>query len=90
MTGIGVVAGSHSTDLNWNPDVDPVIGYNVYRGGQHGGPYNKINPVLDATTSYSDTNVNAGATYYYVVTAVDANNNESGYSNEVVAVIPSP
>lgn len=90
MTGIGVVAGSHSTDLNWNPDVDPVIGYNVYRGGQHGGPYNKINPVLDATTSYSDTNVNAGATYYYVVTAVDANNNESGYSNEVKAVIPSP
>lgn len=90
MTGIGVVAGSHRTDLNWNPSADPVIGYNVYRGGTHGGPYKKINPVLDATTNYSDTNVNAGATYYYVVTALDANNNESGYSNEVKAVIPSP
>jgi fibronectin type 3 domain-containing protein len=46
--------------------------------------------VLDASTSYTDNNVNAGATYYYVVTAVNADDQESGPSNEVKVKIPSP
>jgi len=90
VTGMGVVAGSHSTDLSWDASHDPVIGYNVYRGTQQGGPYGQINPVLDASTSYTDNNVNAGATYYYVVTAVNADDQESGPSNEVKVKIPSP
>ena len=90
LTGVGVAAKAHSTDLSWNPSIDVVIGYNVYRGGTKGGPYTKINSVLDASTNYTDSTVSAGATYYYVVTAVDANNVQSAYSNEVVVVIPSP
>jgi hypothetical protein len=90
LSGVGVAVGSHSTDLSWNPSHDPVIGYNVYRGGTKGGPYKKINSVLEASTNYTDSTVNAGATYYYVVTAVNAEDQESSYSNEVRAVIPSP
>ena len=90
LSGVGVAVGSHSTDLSWNPSHDPVIGYNVYRGGTKGGPYKKINSVLNASTNYTDSTVNAGATYYYVVTAVNAEDQESSYSNEVRAVIPSP
>jgi hypothetical protein len=90
MTGIGVAVGSHSADLTWNPSNDPVIGYNVYRGGTAGGPYSQINPVLDALTSFTDATVKGGTTYYYVVTAVNAQTQESGHSNEVKVVIPSP
>ena len=41
-------------------------------------------------TAYTDLTVQAGQTYYYVTTAVDSNNNESAYSNEAPAAIPSP
>src|SRR5882724_1960845 len=89
LTGVGVAAKAHSTALSWDPS-KAVIGYNVYRGGTKGGPYKKINPVLEASTNYTDRTVTAGATYYYVVTAVDAEERESSYSNEVRVVIPSP
>ncbi|MBZ5547413.1 MAG: hypothetical protein LAO22_05535 [Acidobacteriia bacterium] len=49
-----------------------------------------INTSLDASTAFTDNSVTAGQTYYYVVTAVDASSNESGYSNETSAVIPTP
>jgi len=90
LAGTGVTGGSHSTDLSWNPDADPVIGYNIYRGQTKGGPYGQINSALVASTNYTDGTVAAGSTYFYVVTAVDANDVESTYSNEVTVVIPSP
>jgi fibronectin type 3 domain-containing protein len=43
---------------------------------------------LDGTRTFTDTTVQAGHTYYYVVTAVDSSNVESTYSNQVVASIP--
>jgi HYDIN/CFA65/VesB family protein/centrosomal CEP192-like protein len=90
LTGVGVAPKAHSADLSWQASTDPVIGYNVYRGGKTGGPYTKINGTLNAPTNYTDSTVTAGATYYYVVTAVDANSVESAYSNEAKVVIPSP
>ena len=90
LTGVGVAVKAHSADLTWTASQDVVIGYNIYRGSTKGGPYTKINTVLDATTSYTDNTVSAGATYYYVATSVDSNNVESAYSNEVQVVIPAP
>jgi TolB protein len=43
-----------------------------------------------AGTSFTDTSVQAGVTYFYVVTAVDASGNESVNSNEASATIPTP
>jgi fibronectin type 3 domain-containing protein len=65
-----------------------VIGYNVYRGTRSGGPYSKINSVLDPNLAYTDVSVTDGMTYYYVTTAVDSNNQESVYSNQAQAIIP--
>ncbi len=90
LSGVGVTAVSHSTDLSWNPSQDPVIGYNVYRGTRTGGPYGQINSVLDASTDYTDSTVKSGATYFYVVTAVNSDYQESVHSNEVKVKIPSP
>jgi hypothetical protein len=89
LTGFGAVSQSHSVELSWNASTSQdVIGYNIYRSNTSGGPYNKINPVLDASTVYSDTSVSDGSTYYYVTTAIDSNDQESVNSNEAQAVIP--
>lgn len=90
LNGVGVAVSAHYTDLSWDPSAGQVIGYNVYRGGKSGGPYTQINTVLDASTNYTDNAVVAGATYYYVVNAVDSQGQESQYSNQVKVVIPSP
>ncbi len=88
LTGTGT-APTHSVALTWSSS-SGAVGYNVYRGGVSGGPYSRINGTLDASTGYTDTTVAAGTTYYYVVTAVDSSANESGYSNQATAVVPSP
>jgi fibronectin type 3 domain-containing protein len=66
------------------------VGYNVYRGNTSGGPYTEINPTLDPSTTYTDSTVLGGQTYYYVSTAVDSAGVESGFSNQVKATIPTP
>jgi centrosomal CEP192-like protein/ASPM-SPD-2-Hydin domain-containing protein len=90
LTGSGKAAPPHSVSLSWNPSPSAVVGYNVYRSGTPGGPYSKINPTLNAGTSYGDTTVESGKIYYYVSTAVAASGLESKYSNQLRTVIPSP
>ncbi len=87
ISGIGCGGRSHSVSLSWNPEASRVKGYYVYRGEQTGGPYTKISSLLPGTT-YTDTTVAAGQTYYYVVTALGTNSVESGYSNEAAASVP--
>jgi hypothetical protein len=78
----------YSVNLSWDPGSPIVVGYNVYRGSQSGGPYSKINSALDPSTTYTDTTVAPGQTYYYATTAVNTAGQESTYSNLVQAVIP--
>jgi fibronectin type 3 domain-containing protein len=81
--GLIATKGVGQVSLNWNDNTeDDLDGYNVYRSTTSGGPYSQINGSLVATSNYTDTGVTNGATYYYVVTAVDLGSNESGYSNE--------
>jgi hypothetical protein len=89
LTGTGTTASEHTVDLNWNASAD-AVGYNIYRGTASGGPYTMINSSLDSTTAYTDSEVVSGQTYYYVATAVNSKSEESGYSNQATAVIPSP
>ncbi len=90
LTGTGIIAPQHGVDLSWSESSSGVAGYNLYRGGQAGGPYTKTNPTLETSTTFSDGAVQAGNTYYYVVTGVDSGGAESQFSNEVSAVIPTP
>ena len=91
FSGSGTSAPQHSVSLNWNQSSSAnVVGYNIYRSGLSSGPYTKINSALDVTTSGTDSTVQAGQTYYYVVTAVDSSSGESGYSSPVGVVVPSP
>jgi len=90
LTGTGVAKGSHSVSLTWNPGDHNAVGYNIYRGTAKAGPFSMINTALDSSTNYTDSTVVSGATYYYVTTEVNGQGQESGYSNEVQAVIPNP
>jgi len=86
LTGSGV--SPRYVMLFWKASSSTVAGYNVYRAGQSGGPYTKINAVLDLATSYTDASVVLGQIYYYVVAAVNSRGLESKYSNQTQAVVP--
>jgi hypothetical protein len=75
--------------LSWTASFSQnVTSYNVYRSVISGGPYNIIANV-GMTTNYGDRSAQNGQSYYYVTTAIDNTGEESGYSNEAVAVIPN-
>jgi hypothetical protein len=90
LSGTGIVPLPHSVDLAWTGSTSVVSGYNIYRGSQSGGPYTKLNSMLQPATNYTDPSVQSGLTYFYVVTAVDGAGAESANSNEATAVIPVP
>lgn len=87
-----ITYNTHASALTWVSSTSlNIAGYNVYRGTISGGPYTKVNSSLITTgTSFTDTSIQAGQTYYYVVTTVDTSGNESGYSSPVTATIPNP
>jgi fibronectin type 3 domain-containing protein len=74
--------------LNWVASTSTVSGYNVYRSTTNGSGYSKLNSSLIPAVTYTDTSVQSGTTYYYVVTAVDSSGDESTDSNQATAVIP--
>lgn len=84
------VASAHDVTLNWNASISSgVIGYNVYRRTASGGSYARVNPSVVTVTTYNDSTVQPGQTYFYVVTSIDLSDDvESWYSNEVMAPIP--
>ncbi len=61
----------------------------MFRGNAVAGPFHQINAGIDSSTDYTDSTVAAGNTYYYVTTAVNAQGEQSGYSNVTEAAIPS-
>jgi hypothetical protein len=88
LSGTGVATVNHSVALTWTQSTSTVIGYNTYTSAISGGPYTKLTGTPAAATSYTDSSVQAGQTYYFVVTSVDSSNLESAYSAEVSALIP--
>jgi Abnormal spindle-like microcephaly-assoc'd, ASPM-SPD-2-Hydin len=88
LDGSGGQAGAHAVGLSWDASTSSVFGYNVYRGTQSGGPYQRLTSSPQPGTSYTDATVLSGNTYYYVSTAVDSNLTESAYSNQAQAVVP--
>jgi fibronectin type 3 domain-containing protein len=88
-TGVTAAPSSHTVALSWVASPSTVVGYNVYRGNQSGGPYTQTNTSLVAGTTYSDSSLVAGQAYWYVVTSVASSGTESGPSNEAMVTIPT-
>lgn len=86
-TGVSDVV-VHKVALNWQPSASAVIGYFVYRGASANG-LSKLSGSLDTSTTYTDSSVAAGQTYYYAVTSVDSSNGESAPSTPISVTIPN-
>jgi hypothetical protein len=81
-------AGTHFATLSWTASISAVNSYVVYRASHSGGPYTRLNASTQAR--FTDRSVEAGQTYYDVVTAVDSSYRVSSFSKEVAATIPTP
>lgn len=72
--------------LNWEPVADGDLShYNIYRSLDEEGEYDLIETLV--ANNFIDTEVEAGNTYYYKVTAVDFSGNISEFS-EVAWAMP--
>lgn len=96
VNAITAIQNMNKVLLNWSPDNDNYIAYNVYRDGV------KINkdPVMildvssngktiDPDNRFSDTTITDGATYSYSYTAFDGFGNETTQSASVQITITS-
>lgn len=81
-TGVAASAGNEQATITWNA-VSGATGYNVKRSTTSGGPYSNVATNVSGT-SYTNTGLTNGTTYYYVVTAVNASG-ESPISSQVSA-----
>jgi hypothetical protein len=88
LSGTGIAA-VHSVALSWGASTSSgVVGYYVYRAIAPSTAYAKLLTSPVSGLNYTDGSVASGATYLYVVTAVDAQGVESAYSGSASAAIP--
>jgi len=75
-------AKTSKVQLTWThiPDTDH---YDIYRSTTSGGPYEKIGETTSST--YLDTTVTNGITYYYMIMRIWDNGNRKCNSNEISA-----
>ena len=74
--------------LTWNPSPSPdIVGYYVYSGTASGIYTSKLS--VSNTNSVAITNLLAGNTYYFCVTACNSAGIESEPSNEAVYAVPA-
>jgi pectate lyase/pectin methylesterase-like acyl-CoA thioesterase len=83
-SALNAIANEGSVSLSWNT-VSGATTYQVKRSTTSGGPYDLLSS--SNTTSFEDTNVTNGTTYYYVISAVNANG-ESPNTDEIT-VLPA-
>jgi large repetitive protein len=84
------LTSSHTVSLSWT--VAPgAAGYNIYRGTAAGKESTtSINSSTITSSTFVDSGVTAGTTYYYVAMSVGSSGNLSAKSNEATATVPSP
>ena len=88
-SGLVSVTGDGQVDLVWNPSLDADLDeYRVYWSPTASGPYEYM--ASTRVPRYTDYDVDNGVTYFYAVTAVDHNDNESDLSPELVHDTPRP
>lgn len=85
-TGLSTKKGAPGKlTISWDANSESdLAGYRLYRSTSSGGPY--ILVVDTTSTSYVDSGLVSGTTYYYVITAYDTSGNESTYSTEVSGI----
>jgi hypothetical protein len=86
-TSLSATAGNNQISLTWSTALG-ATSYNVYRSTTAGGEGSTPLVTGVTATTFTDTGLAAGTTYYYQVTAVNAQG-QSAKSNEAFATTPS-
>ena len=81
-SGLAATAGNAQVALSWTA-ASGATGYSVHRASTSGGPYTTVQTNI-VGTSFTDTGLTNGTTYYYVVSATNAEG-EGLSSNEASA-----
>lgn len=82
---------AHYAVVTWTASTSSgVTGYRIWRSQFSGSGYVVVGVVSGSTLTWTDNQLYSGNAYFYVVTTLATGLGESGFSNEVVAVIPSP
>ncbi|MBF0490721.1 MAG: hypothetical protein HQL15_08945, partial [Candidatus Omnitrophica bacterium] len=84
---VSVSAGNASVALSWGA-ISGAVSYRVKKSTVSGGPYTTIVNSMTGT-SYTDTLVTNGTTYYYVVSALNGVG-EGANSQQVIAIPQQP
>jgi cellulose 1,4-beta-cellobiosidase len=87
LTGLKASSNTAQVSLAWTASTG-ATSYNIKRSLTSGGPYTTVGAAL-GSNNYNDTAVVNGASYYYVVTSVNANG-ESLPSNQAAVSVPLP
>ncbi|MDB6026402.1 MAG: repeat-containing protein [Verrucomicrobiales bacterium] len=74
-------AGTSQINLSWTDNSSNEDNFVLSRSTTSGGPYSDVATLAANTTSYSNTGLSAGTTYYYVVRAVNTGGS-SALSNQ--------
>jgi len=86
---VATLVSGNQINLTWADNSTDETGFKIERKAGAGGTYNQIATVSANTTSYADTSVVPGNTYYYRVRATSSVG-DSGYSNEVSVALNEP
>jgi len=92
LSGSGTTGSvQHHVQLSWLPPSATSVklaGYRVYRSASTATSYKLMNSSIDVNTTYTDSTVVSGQTYYYLVKSVDTSGVESPPSNTTSVIIP--
>ena len=81
--------GTNKVDLSWaQNDYETLAGYNIYRSEKADSGFKKINLSVVTDTSYTDTDVKPGVTYYYYFKVVNTDGNEEDHVSNTASAAP--
>lgn len=88
-TGLEAVGTDRTVTLNWDDAAESdFASYAVYRASQSGGPFVLL--TTRTVSSYINSGLTNGTTYYYKVSTVDQTGNESDPTDEVPGTAEVP
>jgi hypothetical protein len=90
LAGTGTTA-NYAVELTWDAPSssgDPIAGYNVYRAPIGSSTYQLLNSSVDAQTTYTDSSVQSGQNYDYIIESVDDSGVLSTPSSPVLVSVP--
>lgn len=87
--GLSTATGDNVIEIFWNNNSEPdLAGYDVFVSDKYDGKYTLIGTTTQ--THFIDKDSRNGKTYYYAVSAFDADGNESVLSHDVAYDTPRP